>query len=113
MVCLVRYPKIYEPMNKSTLGTLSLEGVADDTKLSSPFCGQLGPVYLFDDSLSQDQIMAIFQAGSAYMYSFLSSEVGCIPESIASNSIFDLKEGLSSKVVFGFNAQVSKRFLPI
>ena len=107
---LVRYPKFSEPLSRCSVGgvspLLTSEGFIDKGKFSLPFCGQLGPIYFFDDSLSSNQIMEIFQAGPGYMYSFLPTEVGCLPENIASNSIFDMKDGLSSKLIFGFNAQV-------
>ncbi|MCO5595749.1 hypothetical protein L7F22_049797 [Adiantum nelumboides] len=104
-----RYPKLNEALNKGTIGACSHvsipEGVSVDVMFSSPFCGQLGPIYLFDESLSPDHIAAMFKAGSGYMYAFLPTEAGCIPDTLTGNSIFDAKEGLASKVIFGFNAQ--------
>lgn len=109
----LRYPKFQDALARSTIGassplpTFEGNGVDLSGKLSFPFCGQLGPVYLFDDSLSSDQVLGIYSAGSGYMYSFLPTEVGCVPESLSANIIFDLKEGIALKVLFGFNAQAS------
>ncbi|KAH7332120.1 hypothetical protein KP509_20G069100 [Ceratopteris richardii] len=107
----LRYPKHNEMIHKSTFGASSHVPIPEATYLeiisTLPFCGQLGPIYLFDEPLPSEQIAGIFRAGSSYMYSFLSREVGCIPNNLINDPIFDPKDGLASKVIFGFNAQAS------
>eukprot|EP01018_Ginkgo_biloba_P014188 Gb_28819 [translate_table: standard] len=110
----LRYSKVTEPLTRCTIGTSApYVSVSEDesqliaSSLSSPFCGQLGPVYMFDEALSSDQILGIFSLGPTYMYSFLDSEVGHVQENISTYGILDAKEGLAPKMVFGFNAQAS------
>lgn len=93
----LRYPKLQEPLTRSTLGASSplpaFEDRATDSsgKFSFPFCGQLGPVYLFDDSLFADQISKIFLAGSSYMYSFLPTDIGFITKNLSTSNILILR----------------------
>lgn len=110
----LRYAKVTEPLTRCTIGTSApfvavsdSESEAFASKLSLPFCGQLGPIYLFDDALSSDQILGIFSLGPTYMYSFLDTEVGHVQENTSMSGILDSKEGLAPKIVFGFNAQAS------
>ncbi|XP_057837661.2 BEACH domain-containing protein B isoform X1 [Cryptomeria japonica] len=110
----VRYPKVTEKLTQCTIGArtpfLSVSEFGDEViahKLSLPFCGQLGPVYLFDEVLSSNQVLGIFSLGPTYMYSFLDAESGHVQENILTYGILDAKEGLAPKMVFGFNAQAS------
>lgn len=110
----LRYPKVNEFLTRCTVGAKaplpSVNGSDIDTfsgKYSTPFCGQLGPMYLFDDVMSSEQVMAVYSLGPGYMYSFLSSEVGCVPVNVSTQSVIDSKDGLASKMIFGFNAQAS------
>ncbi|KAH9329817.1 hypothetical protein KI387_001925, partial [Taxus chinensis] len=110
----VRYAKVTEQLTQCTIGAgapfVSVsknDNEVIDRKLSFPFCGQLGPVYLFDEVLSSNQIMGIFSLGPTYMYSFLDAEVGHVQENISTYGILDAKEGLAPKMIFGFNAQAS------
>lgn len=109
----LRYPKVSEILTRCTIGAAAplpgvsgSEGDSFSGKLSAPFCGQLGPVYLFDDAMSSEQVTAVYSLGPNYMYSFLSSEVGCVPVNISTQSVIDSKDGLASRMIFGFNAQV-------
>jgi hypothetical protein len=56
--------------------------------------------------MSPDQVMAVYSLGPNYMYAFLPSEVGCVPENVSTQSVIDSKDGLALKMIFGFNAQV-------
>lgn len=58
--------------------------------------------------MSTEQAKGVFSLGPNYMYSFLSSEVGYVPENISTESIINDKDGLAFKMVFGYNAQVWK-----
>lgn len=107
-----------ELLTRCTIGASAPLSIADgnDTyKLSgictAPFCGQLGPLYLFDDAMSAEQVTGVFSLGPGYMYSFLPSEVGYVPENILTDSIINDKDGLAFKMVFGYNAQVSSTLL--
>lgn len=111
----LRYPKMNDNLSHFTVGTSSPllaaakesdSGETLSSKWSSAFCGQLGPLYLFEDAMSPDQVMAVYSLGANYMYAFLPSEVGCVPENVSTQSVIDSKDGLASKMIFGFNAQV-------
>ncbi|KAH9551888.1 hypothetical protein CY35_09G037400 [Sphagnum magellanicum] len=112
----LRYPKMNDNLSHFTVGTSSPllaaakesdSGETLSSKWSSAFCGQLGPLYLFEDAMSPDQVMAVYSLGANYMYAFLPSEVGCVPENVSTQSVIDSKDGLASKMIFGFNAQAS------
>ncbi len=111
----LRYPKMNDNLSHFTVGTSSPllaaakesdSGETLSSKWSSAFCGQLGPLYLFEDAMSPDQVMAVYSLGPNYMYAFLPSEVGCVPENVSTQSVIDSKDGLALKMIFGFNAQV-------
>ncbi|XP_024540202.1 BEACH domain-containing protein B isoform X1 [Selaginella moellendorffii] len=100
----LRYPKVYDPVSC----TIGANATADQSSgFFSPLCGQLGPVYLFDDVLTPGQVEGVFMLGAGYMYSFLPSEAGCIPANMSDSSLSSSKEGLSSKMIFGYNALAS------
>ncbi|KAJ7525246.1 hypothetical protein O6H91_17G043300 [Diphasiastrum complanatum] len=110
----LRYPKLSELLTRCTIAASSPhpESGGKDIqyfsgKYTAPFCGQLGPLYFFNEALSPDQVYHIYLLGPGYMYSFLSNEVGCNLESNAVKSVMDPKDGLASKVIFGYNAQAS------
>ncbi|CAK9237200.1 unnamed protein product [Sphagnum troendelagicum] len=112
----LRYPKMNDNLSHFTVGTSSPllaaakesdSGETLSSKWSSAFCGQLGPLYLFEDAMSPDQVMAVYSLGPNYMYAFLPSEVGCVPENVSTQSVIDSKDGLALKMIFGFNAQAS------
>lgn len=110
-----RYPKVGEVLTRCTIGASVSITTADGigfNKISgrhaAAFCGQLGPVYLFDDAMSAEQAKGVFSLGPGYMYSFLPSEVGYVPENVSTDSIINEKDGLAFKMVFGYNAQVWK-----
>ncbi|BBM99563.1 hypothetical protein MPTK1_1g22060 [Marchantia polymorpha subsp. ruderalis] len=108
-----RYPRLLEPLIRCTIGASSRLPASDGSsgdeaeKFSAPFCGQLGPIYLFDDALSADQVLGIHSLGPSYMYSFLANDVGRVPENMISQNVIDSRDGLASKIVFGYNAQAS------
>ncbi|XP_010254571.1 PREDICTED: BEACH domain-containing protein B isoform X2 [Nelumbo nucifera] len=107
-----RYAKVNEALTRCTIGTKTNPTVYDDESLvsvkdSSPFLGQIGPVYLFGDAISSEQIQGIHFLGPSYMYSFLDNEAALSSDSPLPNGILDAKDGLGSKIVFGLNAQAS------
>lgn len=80
---------------------LSPESIRD----SHPFLGQVGPVYLFNDAISSEQVQGIYSLGPSYMYSFLDNEASSSNETKL-GGVLDVKDGLASKIIFGLNAQV-------
>lgn len=61
---------------------------------------------MFGDALSSEQIKGVNYLGPSYMYSFLGEEVPLASDNSLYSGIFDVKDGLSSKIIFGLNAQV-------
>lgn len=82
------------------------ENVAYSFKETSPFFGQIGPVYMFNDPITSEQVQGIYSLGPSYMYSFLDNEVADHLEIPLPGGILDAKDGLASKITFGLNAQV-------
>ncbi|KAJ4963542.1 hypothetical protein NE237_023481 [Protea cynaroides] len=108
-----RYPKINEALTRCSIGAkVSPAMYAEENPLFSvrdcfPFLGQIGPVYLFGDAISSEQILGIYSLGPSYMYSFLDNEVERASDYPLSNGILDPKDGLASRIIFGLNAQAS------
>ncbi|KAI4337584.1 hypothetical protein L6164_015981 [Bauhinia variegata] len=113
-----RYAKVYEPLKSCTIGAkikmphgphheedhvVTSESFRD----SSPFFGQIGPVYLFNDAISYEQVQGIYSLGPSYMYSFLDNEALPHCDNKLPNGVLDAKDCLASKIVFGLNAQAS------
>lgn len=73
---------------------------------SFPFLGQIGPLYLFGDAISSEQVKAVHSLGPSYMYSFLDTETTASGDNPMPSAILGTKDGLASKIVFGLNAQV-------
>lgn len=71
-----------------------------------PFTGQMGPVYAFSDTLTPEQIKGIYSLGPSYMYSFVGDQSLLSTDDLLLNGILSTREGLSSKIIFGLNAQV-------
>ncbi|XP_038988519.1 LOW QUALITY PROTEIN: BEACH domain-containing protein B-like [Phoenix dactylifera] len=106
-----RYAKVSEVMTRCTIG---MELRPADEELHSfkfgkifPFFGQIGPVYVFGDALSSEQVRGIYCLGPSYMYSFLGDEVLLASDNSLCNGVLDAKDGLSAKIIFGLNAQAS------
>ncbi|KAK1275119.1 hypothetical protein QJS04_geneDACA005727 [Acorus gramineus] len=105
-----RYAKINDLMTHCTIGKFDAPPIVEENSPrpvegSSPFIGQIGPIYMFGDALSSDQIKGIYYLGPNYMYSFHGNEVE--PSDAIRSGIFDAKDGLASKIIFGLNAQAS------
>ncbi|KAK2659945.1 hypothetical protein Ddye_006478 [Dipteronia dyeriana] len=109
-----RYAKVNELLTNSSIGTkfkmLQSEGdiVFDCVQDSVPFFGQIGPVYLFSDAISSEQVQGIHSLGPSYMYSFLDNEAASFYDNPLPSGILDAKDGLASKIIFGLNAQASR-----
>lgn len=107
------YAKVNELMTNCSIGTeVILPQNEEDNALefiqdSFPFFGQIGPVYLFSDSLSSEQVHSVYSLGPSYMYSFLDNEVTPFSDNPLPGGILDAKDGLASKIIFGINAQAS------
>lgn len=107
-----RYPKISEPLTTCTIGTklkqpmYEEENVMHSVKDALPFCGQIGPTYLFSDAISAELVQGICSLGPSYMYYFLDNEISAHVDNSLSGGVLDAKDGLASKIVFGLNAQV-------
>ncbi|VAI79870.1 BEACH domain-containing protein B-like isoform X1 [Triticum dicoccoides] len=99
-----RYAKVNEVMTRCTIGT-ELTPLGDEPnsigfERTSAFTGQMGPVYVFSDALSSEQIKGIYNLGPSYMYSFHGDDS-------LYRGILDARDGISSKIIFGLNAQAS------
>lgn len=106
-----RYAKVGDVMTHCSIGT-DLRPVDEEMHLqyvekTSPFLGQIGPIYMFGDALSYEQITGIYSLGPSYMYSFFGDEVSLASDNTLINGILDIKDGLSSKIIFGLSAQAS------
>nr|XP_029116201.1 BEACH domain-containing protein B isoform X4 [Elaeis guineensis] len=106
-----RYAKVSEVMTRCTIG---MELRPTDEELHSfkfgkmfPFSGQIGPIYMFGDALSSEQVRGIYCLGPSYMYSFLGDEIILASDNSIYNGVLDAKDGLSAKIIFGLNAQAS------
>ncbi|XP_042020550.1 BEACH domain-containing protein B-like isoform X1 [Salvia splendens] len=108
-----RYPKISEPLTTCTIGTkfkqpmYEDENVMHSVKDALPFCGQIGPTYLFSDAIPAELVRGICSLGPSYMYYFLDNEISAYVDNFLPGGFLDAKDGLASKVIFGLNAQAS------
>ncbi|XP_020218624.1 BEACH domain-containing protein B isoform X2 [Cajanus cajan] len=109
-----RYAKVSESLTSCMIGAklkmphyedngLTFESMGD----SCPFFGQIGPVYLFNDAISAEQVLSIYSLGPSYMYSFLDNEALPLSGDKLPSGILDAKDGLASRIIFGLNAQAS------
>jgi hypothetical protein len=100
---ILRYAKVNEAMTHCTIGTelvpVGEEPISIGFEKTFAFAGQMGPVYVFSDALSSEQVKGIYFLGPSYMYSFHGDDS-------LYRGILDARDGLSSKIIFGFNAQV-------
>ncbi|KAL4566093.1 hypothetical protein LXL04_030203 [Taraxacum kok-saghyz] len=109
------YPKVNEPLTRCKIGApVNLLFYEDDSTASSnkescPFFGQIGPIYLFNDAITCEQVQGINSLGPSYMYSFLDNEVAVSADNPLPTVVLDPKDGLASKIIFGLNAQASNR----
>ncbi|CAL4966889.1 unnamed protein product [Urochloa decumbens] len=98
------YAKVNEAMTRCTIGTelmpVGEEPISIGFEKTFAFTGQMGPVYVFSDALSSEQVKGIYFLGPSYMYSFHGDDS-------LYRGILDARDGLSSKIIFGFNAQAS------
>ncbi|XP_071693148.1 BEACH domain-containing protein B isoform X2 [Rutidosis leptorrhynchoides] len=108
------YAKVTEPLTSCMIGApvnycLQEDGAFSSTRESSPFFGQIGPVYLFNDVITYEQVQGINILGPSYMYSFLDNEFSVSANNPLPTGVLDATDGLASKIVFGLNAQASNR----
>ncbi|KAK4792509.1 hypothetical protein SAY86_022944 [Trapa natans] len=106
------YAKVNELLTQCTIGAkVSLpiydEDGAAEFRESSSFYGQIGPIYMFNDAISSEFVQGIYFLGPSYMYSFVDHEAASFGNSQLPNGLLDAKDGLSSKILFGLNAQAS------
>ncbi len=92
-----------EAMTHCTIGTKLMpvgeQPISIGYERTFAFTGQMGPIYVFSDALSSEQIKGIYNLGPSYMYSFHGDDS-------LYRGILDARDGISSKIIFGFNAQV-------
>ncbi|KAL6873753.1 hypothetical protein ACP4OV_013835 [Aristida adscensionis] len=98
------YAKVNEAMTHCTIGTelmpVGERPISIGFERTFAFTGQLGPVYVFSDALSPEQIKGIYSLGPSYMYSFHGDDS-------LYRGILDARDCISSKIIFGFNAQAT------
>ncbi|KAL5988451.1 hypothetical protein ACLOJK_036215 [Asimina triloba] len=110
--CIHRYVKINDVLTRCSIGAkVVLPPNEEDNSLpqmkeSFPFLGQIGPVYMFGDAVSSEQIRGIYCLGPSYMYSFLDNDIALASYSPLPSGMLDAKDGLASKIIFGLNAQL-------
>ncbi|XP_043712024.1 BEACH domain-containing protein B-like isoform X2 [Telopea speciosissima] len=108
-----RYPKLSEALTRCSIGAKISPAMYEEenplfsVRDCSPFLGQIGPVYIFGDTISSEQILGIYSLGPSYMYSFLDNVVALSSGYPLPNGILDPKDGLASRIIFGLNAQAS------
>ncbi|CAM0946806.1 unnamed protein product [Alopecurus aequalis] len=106
-----RYAKVNEVMTRCSLATELMPIGEEPTSLgfegTFAFTGQMGPVYAFSDALSSEQIRGIYNLGPSYMYSFLGGQNLLMNNDSLYKGILDARDGISSKMIFGLNAQAS------
>ncbi|XP_040380752.1 BEACH domain-containing protein B-like isoform X2 [Oryza brachyantha] len=98
------YAKMNLAMTHCTIGTKLMpvgeQHISIGYERTFAFTGQMGPIYVFSDALSSEQIKGIYNLGPSYMYSFHGDDS-------LYRGILDARDGISSKIIFGFNAQAS------
>lgn len=105
------YAKVNDTQMSCTIGTKIDTPLTEDEnyvpsiKEPSPFFGQIGPVYMFSEPISSEQVQGIYSLGPSYMYSFLDNEIGFRSDNPLPGGILDAKDGLASKITIGLNAQ--------
>uniref|UniRef100_A0A0E0JVW3 BEACH domain-containing protein B n=1 Tax=Oryza punctata TaxID=4537 RepID=A0A0E0JVW3_ORYPU len=106
-----RWAKVNEVMTRCSIGTDLMPIGEEPTSLgfesTSAFVGQMGPIYAFSDALSSEQIKGIYNLGPSYMYSFLGDQKLLMNVDTLYKGILDARDGISSKMIFGLNAQAS------
>ncbi|CAL5041322.1 unnamed protein product [Urochloa decumbens] len=104
ILSLIMYAKVNEVMTRCTIGTelmpVGEEPISIGFEKTFAFTGQMGPVYVFSDALSSEQVKGIYFLGPSYMYAFHGDDS-------LYRGILDARDGLSSKIIFGFNAQAT------
>lgn len=109
-----RYAKVNEVLNNCSIGAkinfllYEEENTTFCVRDSSAFFGQMGPVYLFNDVITSEQVQGVYSLGPSYMFSFLGNEVAVSRDGPLPGGVLDTKDGLASKIIFGLNAQASK-----
>lgn len=108
-----RYAKVNDVLTSCKIGMkISLPPFEEENamfaiKEASPFLGQIGPIYLFNDAITSEQVKGIYSLGPSYMYAFLNNETSICTDNPLPGGVLDYKDGLSSKIVFGLNAQAT------
>ncbi|KAK1395990.1 Beach domain-containing protein b [Heracleum sosnowskyi] len=103
------YAKVNDTVMSCSIGTKvdlpsnEKENAVPYFKESSPFFGQIGPIYMFNEPLTSEQVQGMYILGPSYMYSFLDNEFQS--DKPLPGRILDAKDGLASKISFGINAQ--------
>ncbi|XP_037496380.1 BEACH domain-containing protein B [Jatropha curcas] len=108
-----RYAKVTELLTNCRIGMKNNlpqneeDGSLDLAHDIFSFHGQIGPIYLFCDAISSEQVQGIYSLGPSYMYSFLDNQCAPFYDSPLPSGILDVKDGLASKIICGLNAQAS------
>ncbi|KAG0476323.1 hypothetical protein HPP92_013164 [Vanilla planifolia] len=106
-----RYAKVSDALTRCTIGTEYIPTIEGSGPINYEkvflFVGQMGPIYMFCEALTAEQIKIIHSLGPSYMYSFIGDEILVAPDVSPLDAILDAKDGLSSKIIFGLNAQAS------
>ena len=116
-------PRLSDPLRRATIGAaVPLPGSSPPSSSSSssssspspspsnhslPFLGQLGPLYLFNDSLSERQVAAIHSLGPTHGHCFQRTDLALLPGRHGSDvvGLFEGREAVGDKVALHYSAQ--------
>eukprot|EP00002_Diphylleia_rotans_P030155 TRINITY_DN6182_c0_g1_i1.p1 TRINITY_DN6182_c0_g1~~TRINITY_DN6182_c0_g1_i1.p1 ORF type:complete len:2503 (+),score=418.74 TRINITY_DN6182_c0_g1_i1:67-7575(+) len=96
-----KFPTFSQDLRHSCIGSRSRDIVADiPVECGWPYglCGQLGPVYFFNEVLTVHEVKVISSMGYDYLGSFLPYEASSVPRNLR----YAFDGSLSSKLVFQY-----------
>ncbi|CAI5488721.1 unnamed protein product [Closterium sp. Naga37s-1] len=106
------YPRLQDPLIRATIGASAPLPQSDSRssnlfQTSHPFQGQIGPIYLFSDTLTSPQLSCVYKLGPGYNHTFQPTDVALLRTQVdnAILALFDGPDSLSSRIALSFNAQ--------
>ncbi|CAI5461598.1 unnamed protein product [Closterium sp. Yama58-4] len=106
------YPRLQDPLIRATIGASAPLPQSDSRssslfQTSHPFQGQIGPIYLFSDTLTTPQLSCIHKLGPGYNHTFQPTDVALLRTQVdnAILALFDGPDALSSRIALSYNAQ--------
>ncbi|CAI5952877.1 unnamed protein product, partial [Closterium sp. NIES-65] len=106
------YPRLQDPLIRATIGASAPLPQSDSRstslfQTSHPFQGQIGPIYLFSDTLTSPQLSCVHKLGPGYNHTFQPTDVALLRTQVdnAILALFDGPDSLSSRIALSYNAQ--------